>query len=385
MAEGFFLPKKVNRLGEGAGLGLECRLVSEVLLSWDFLGCKLCSLAAAEGRFEVEALFLDFDGEIGAEGIVVSLSRLPPTLGLGRRLLCMTGTGSKRCDFMSGVPCLLGLVGRVEVVSSFDDDGISSLTRLVVDGVGDCSVVVSLLLLLWNFCDDFLGGGLGGGGGIFPGFFLAAAPLSPSRTVEFEEDEVNDSRTDAKPWGSIYVVSESLETLPARRRVTGGRVLAGLSCFALTILLGRLGIVSPGDCEDIEVGVVSRLYAPGPGDSENLVDGEALMALSWLLLPEIKQFGDEGCGRSCVESLYKASAPYLEVGSAGCSWLRYLSNSGYILGAGDWSTADDCCDELTFEAFDTVFWSIYVPIAASKEAIDRWPGDIDGRLSRSTV
>jgi len=35
----------------------------------------------------------------------------------------------------------------------------------------------------------------------------------------------------------------------------------------------------PGDCEDMEVGVVFLLKAPGPGDSENLVDGLALYPL----------------------------------------------------------------------------------------------------------
>lgn len=58
----------------------------------------------------------------------------------------------------------------------------------------------------------------------------------------------------------------------------------------------------PGDCDDIDVGVVSRLYEPGPGDSENLVDGLPLKALAWLLLPERMRLTGVGGGRSWVAS-----------------------------------------------------------------------------------
>ena len=37
----------------------------------------------------------------------------------------------------------------------------------------------------------------------------------------------------------------------------------------------------------MDVGVVSRLYGPLPGDSENLVDGLPLMVLIWLPVPEM--------------------------------------------------------------------------------------------------
>lgn len=67
--------------------------------------------------------------------------------------------------------------------------------------------------------------------------------------------------------------------VPALLRVMGGLVKAGLCCRPLDELK-LLGTVSPGDCEDIEVGVVSRLYEPGPGDSENLVEGLPLNALT---------------------------------------------------------------------------------------------------------
>ncbi|GJC88720.1 hypothetical protein Ct61P_12847 [Colletotrichum tofieldiae] len=93
--------------------------------------------------------------------------------------------------------------------------------------------------------------------------------------------------------------------LPALLRDTGGRVKAGLTC--LTLGTGSLiGATRPGDCDDKDVGVVSRLYGPGLVDSENLVDGLALNALSWLLVPENTGVGG---GRSCVASLWRKSAP----------------------------------------------------------------------------
>lgn len=86
-----------------------------------------------------------------------------------------------------------------------------------------------------NFCDDFLGGGLGGKGESRLCFFFFAAlasfsPLSAPFTVEFDEEEVRDSRKDGSPWGSITgpEVSGSLERLPVLRRVIGGRFCAGL-------------------------------------------------------------------------------------------------------------------------------------------------------------
>jgi hypothetical protein len=69
-----------------------------------------------------------------------------------------------------------------------------------------------------------------------------------------------------------------LGVLPALLLVTGGRVTAGLTCRNLRGLFFK-GAIIPGDCEDIDVGVVSLLYAPGPGDSENRVEGLALYPL----------------------------------------------------------------------------------------------------------
>jgi hypothetical protein len=113
-------------------------------------------------------------------------------------------------------------------------------------------------------------------------------------TVELEDDEFNDSRTAARPCGSALMASTSFGTLPVLLRVTGGRVRLGLLiCLALGGLR-RLGATSPGDCDDIEVGVVSRLYGPGPGDPENFVEGLALM----VLLPENSKLAGVGGGKS---------------------------------------------------------------------------------------
>ena len=74
--------------------------------------------------------------------------------------------------------------------------------------------------------------------------------------------------------------SASLELLPALLLVIGGRVWAGLPCRSLGVI-GFTGAKIPGDCDEIDVGVVFRLYAaPGPGDSENRVDGLALYPLA---------------------------------------------------------------------------------------------------------
>ncbi|KAJ2991414.1 hypothetical protein NUW58_g2520 [Xylaria curta] len=114
-------------------------------------------------------------------------------------------------------------------------------------------VVVSWSFL--NFCDDFLGGGLGASGAAFR---RAIPVFSSVRTVEFDDDEVKASLTAASPWGSALKESPSFDTLPVLLRVTGGLVSAGLAC--LTLAVGRrVGTTIPGDCEHIDVGVVSRL------------------------------------------------------------------------------------------------------------------------------
>lgn len=122
------------------------------------------------------------------------------------------------------------------------------------------------------FCDDFRGGGLGAR---LLRFFSLVFPTA--RTVELDEDEVDNSRTAARPCGSE---PKSFDMLPALLRVTGGRVRVGSACRILEPGGGmRKGAISPGDCDEMEVGVVSRLYGPGPGDSDHLVDGLPLKAL----------------------------------------------------------------------------------------------------------
>ena len=50
---------------------------------------------------------------------------------------------------------------------------------------------------LANFCDDFRGGGLGGNGESL--FFFFSLDLASPFTVEFEDDDVSDSRSDGRP------------------------------------------------------------------------------------------------------------------------------------------------------------------------------------------
>jgi hypothetical protein len=69
--------------------------------------------------------------------------------------------------------------------------------------------------------DDLRGGGLGGGAGKVLVFFLMVA----SRTVEFDDEEVRDSLTAARPCGSMGIASTSF---PVVLRVTGGLLRTGL-------------------------------------------------------------------------------------------------------------------------------------------------------------
>lgn len=50
-----------------------------------------------------------------------------------------------------------------------------------------------------NFCDDFRGGGLGGSGDSLFFLRLSLPFLSPSRTVEFDEEDVRDSLRTVRP------------------------------------------------------------------------------------------------------------------------------------------------------------------------------------------
>lgn len=127
-------------------------------------------------------------------------------------------------------------------------------------------------------------------------FDCSRSPVA--RTVELDEDEFDDSLTAAKASRSVPDSRGSFGMTSALLRVidcvTGG--LAGLFVFGLDAG-SRIGAARPGDTEDMEVGVVSRLYEPGPGDSEYRVEGLPLKALCWLLVVENKGVGG---GRSVV-------------------------------------------------------------------------------------
>jgi hypothetical protein len=131
-----------------------------------------------------------------------------------------------------------------------------------------------------NFCEDFRGGGLGGGGVRRFFFFFFSLPFPSPLTVEFDDDDVTDSRNEGWSCETTVTLGSSLsEKLPAALLVGGGLLMAGLPCGSRGGLI-FIGAIMPGDCEDIDVGVVSLLYAaPGPGDSENLVEGLALYPL----------------------------------------------------------------------------------------------------------
>lgn len=226
---------------------------------------------------------MDRDRDDGA--IAGSLPRLSMATAVDGRLLWMTRRGSKSCDWISGVPSLLGLGGGVALDDTIGpcrfDGTVLPVARdemmLPADPIRLCppgrrrrdDVVLVLASSPTLAClDDVLGGGLGGGGDsccLVSFVFFSFWPPSLSRTVELDdEDDVRDSRTAASPSGSALRASTSL--LPALLRVTaltGGRVCAGLPVSRTPLGGGgigiRIGAARPGDCEAIEVGVVSRL------------------------------------------------------------------------------------------------------------------------------
>lgn len=148
----------------------------------------------------------------------------------------------------------LGFFSRDDC-ESLDGDGdrITGCAGVRDDFDGDAPSLYSFL----NLWDDFLGGGLGGVGD--SPLRLLFSFLSSVRTVELDDDDVRASLTTARPWLSdTMYVSASLEVLPALLRVTGGLESAGLACLSLAVGI-RIGATIPGDCEDIDVGVVSLL------------------------------------------------------------------------------------------------------------------------------
>ena len=95
------------------------------------------------------------------------------------------------------------------------------------------------------------------------------SPRSVPFTVDEEDEDVTDSRTDARPRTSLSGLFRFI-----RSPVTGGRLLVGLDCLGLRgDLLGRDML---GEYDDIEVGVEVRLKEPG--DSERRVEEPLLCA-----------------------------------------------------------------------------------------------------------
>lgn len=104
-------------------------------------------------------------------------------------------------------------------------------------------------------------------------WFEVERTWEPSRrsvplTVDEDDDEVKDSRTAVRPR-LCKIMESSGNGMPGNfRLVTGGRLRVGLSCF---LLIGALiGVETPGDCDDMDVGVEVLLKAPG--DSERRVE-----------------------------------------------------------------------------------------------------------------
>jgi hypothetical protein len=322
-------------LGVREGLAVSCLDTVVAALEMD-LGAGVGSLAG--GRLDG---FSEWDDGM-ANRLVGPEAKRPLSCLSGNelddRLLCMTGMDWPDWAWRSTVPSRLGRTGGVgcaeavvfaawtsrgwEYVVAVDGSDAACGRGASWDGLGTDMAPSRLSLGFW---DDFRGGGLCGRWVKALAFFSV---VSLARTVELEDDEVDSSLTAVKPWWSAVTELTSFETLPVLLRVTGGRVRAGSACR--TLVPGgwmRIGATSPGECEDMEVGVVSRLYGPGPGDSDHLVEGLPLKALSWLLVPENSGVGG---GRSFVAIREGRLGPGLS-GRAGGLMSRYLSNSGYIV------------------------------------------------------
>ena len=121
-----------------------------------------------------------------------------------------------------------------------------------------------------SLCDGVRDGGVigwGDGRSVFPKRFEPAR--DSGLTVDEEEDDVPDSRTAVSPVLRGTVCSSCCIKRSANLfLVTGGRLLVGLVVLARKGAL--MGVGTPGDWDDIEVGVDVRLNAPG--DSERRVE-----------------------------------------------------------------------------------------------------------------
>lgn len=203
-------------------------------------------------------------------------------------LLCKPGgkldmllwmTGETCCRFMSGVPSRLGLIGRpggADFCGEGDafskcansggrNTGADLSTSYVCDDL-DLETDLELVDTAGTELESIRDGGLGGGTGIVDTllFSLSLPPLSEARRVEVDEDE--DSRTVESPGESMLPVASSVSF-----RDVDGLLRAGLCCPAPEPFLEAAESRTPGEWEDIEVGVEVMLKGPG----EYPVDGVA--------------------------------------------------------------------------------------------------------------
>lgn len=133
----------------------------------------------------------------------------------------MIGIESPIWETMFGVPSLLGRIGGMLVLLLLlvlrlcpktlrggGSNGESSKGDIITGFAGAFEVLEGELLMLGgdslNFVEDFLGGGLGGKGeSLFFFFFFSFESgvfvLPSPFTVEFDDDEVIDSRNSGKP------------------------------------------------------------------------------------------------------------------------------------------------------------------------------------------
>jgi hypothetical protein len=114
--------------------------------------------------------------------------------------------------------------------------------------------------LAWCWTDVFRGGGLGERWVDALAFVLSLVGVvvaaSVAWTVELEDEFDEISATVGRPSGC----SVSFEMLPPLERETGGRVEAESPGLVLEPGGGtRIGRTNPGDCDVMDVGVVSRL------------------------------------------------------------------------------------------------------------------------------
>lgn len=110
----------------------------------------------------------------------------------------------------------------------------------------------------------FVGGGVIGFGDGRSACGVRLPPvLDSGLMVDEDEDEVADSRTDARPVvrGAAFS-SRAIRSIPLVE--TGGRLRVGLVVLGLKGAFKGVG--TPGDWDDIDVGVEVRLNAPGDSD-----------------------------------------------------------------------------------------------------------------------